>query len=102
MQSTFRQKLGESNMSQIFDTLKYTKRAIAAGLSQEAAEFHAEELATVINDSLVTKDHLDTKLTSELVALENRLVWKLLSGLSVLMGIGISVITILSKMGVLK
>lgn len=87
MQSTYREKIGESKMSQIFDTLKYTKRAVAAGLSQQAAEFHAEELATVINDSLVTKDHLDTQLRNELIALENRLTWKLLTAFTVIVGI---------------
>lgn len=67
-------KIGESNVAQIFDTLKYTKRAIAAGFTPQQAEFQAEELATVINESLVTKDYLDSKLDS----LENRLIWKLM------------------------
>ena len=75
MQSTnIRQAMGDNYMGQIFDTLKYTKRAMAAGIPQDAAEFHAEELATVINDSLVTKDYLQ----QELAALENRLIWKLM------------------------
>ena len=35
MQSTLnREKLGEMRMAHIFDTLKYTKRAIAAGISE--------------------------------------------------------------------
>lgn len=81
MQSTVIGKIGESKMSQIFDTLKYTKRAMAAGIPQEAAEFHAEELATVMNDSLVTKEHL----RHELLGLENRLTLKIVGIVSVLL-----------------
>jgi hypothetical protein len=88
MQSTLRQKLGENSMSQIFDTLKYTKRAVAAGLSQEAAEFHAEELATVVNDSLVTKEYLNTRLEStenkidkKISELKFDLTWRILGGM---------------------
>lgn len=87
MQTTFIKKIGGEKMGQIFDTLKYAKRATAAGLTQEAAEFHAQELATVINDSLVTKEHLDAQLRNELTSLENRLIWKLLSAIVVILGI---------------
>ena len=72
-----------------FDTLQYTKRAIAAGIPQQAAEFHAEEMAAVINDSLVTKDHLEREvvrieqhITQQITALENRLTWKFLGGIA--------------------
>ena len=72
------QRIRGTNMTQLFDTLKFTKRAIKAGLTQQQAEFHAEELATVINDSLVTKDYLDAKLKEQLSSFENRLIWKLI------------------------
>lgn len=79
-------------MTNIFDTLKFTKRAIAAGIPQQAAEFHAEEIATLINDSLVTKEHFDSKISTlekhiktemktEIASLENRLTWKFLGGM---------------------
>lgn len=83
MQSTMIEKIGDSKMNKIFDTLKYTKRATAAGLSQQAAEFHAEELAAVIDDSLVTKDHL----SHELLKLEHRMTWKLITAMTVIVGL---------------
>lgn len=91
--------IGESKMGQIFDTLKYTKRAMAAGLSQGEAEFHAEELATVINDQLVTKDYLsqelkilDTRINEKMSSLKFDLTWRILGGMSVLLSafLGIS------------
>ena len=72
-------------MSQIFDTLKYTKRAVAAGLSQQAAEFHAEELATVINDSLVTKDFFKAELHREITELKFDMTWRILGGIALLL-----------------
>lgn len=72
------QRIRGTDMTQLFDTLKYTKRAKAAGFTEQQAEFQAEELATVINDSLVTKDYLDSKLKEQLSAFENRLIWKLI------------------------
>ena len=86
MQSTtIRQRMGEVNMGQIFDTLKYTKRALAAGFSQQQAEFQAEELATIINDSLVTKDYFNTELHRQLTDLEIRLTWRIIGSMAVLL-----------------
>ncbi len=94
MQTTFRHKLGGNNMSQLFDTLKYTKRAIAAGLTPEAAEFHAEELATVVNDSLVTKDYLngrleitESKIDKKISDLKFDLTWRILGGMGMIIAL---------------
>lgn len=66
-----------------FDPLKYTQRAIEAGLSKKLAEFHAEELESIINGYLITKEDLK----NELRFLENRLIWKLLGAISLILGI---------------
>ncbi len=54
----------------MFDTLKYTKDAIAAGFTREQAEFQAEKMAELINDSLVTKDYFKHEITH----MENRII----------------------------
>lgn len=45
-------------MAAIFDTLQYTKRAKLVGIPDEHAEFQALEIASLINDKLVTKADL--------------------------------------------
>lgn len=54
----------------MFDTLRYTKEAVAAGFTQKQAEFQAEKMAELINDSLVTKDYFK----QEILHMENRIV----------------------------
>lgn len=73
---------------EIFDTLQYAKRAISAGFTQEQAEFQTEELASLLDDSLITK----TILKQELSILENRLqlfqyrfYWAMLGSVSTLL-----------------
>lgn len=67
-----------------FDTLNYTKGAIAVGMDRAQAEYQAEQMAQLINDELVTKSFLETILKD----LENRLTIKLgtimLAGITIL------------------
>jgi hypothetical protein len=50
----------------VFDTHNYVKRLKAVGVSEEhaeeQAEVHAEALATLVNEQLVTKQYLDLRL----------------------------------------
>jgi hypothetical protein len=69
------------NMSLLFDTLQYTKQAVAAGFTQQQAEFQAEKMAELVGDTLVTKSYFKTELTlmekglkHEMSLMENRLI----------------------------
>lgn len=60
-----------------FDTLKYTKTLIEAGVPQRQAEGQAEALAQVIDDQLATKQdlkELENNLRHDMKDLEIRLV----------------------------
>lgn len=52
-----------------FDTLKFSKRAMTVGFTQQQAEFHANEMADLLNSTLVTKVYLK----QELARLESRM-----------------------------
>ena len=74
-----------------FDTLQYVKRAVAAGIEQKAAEFHAEEMATVISETMVTKNHFDSEMKftrqyidTKLNDSEVRMTWRILSSITML------------------
>lgn len=56
-----------------FDTHEFIKRLKAVGFSEEQAEVFAAEHWRIIDDKLVTKDHLDMRLRE----LEYRLIIKL-------------------------
>lgn len=56
-----------------FDTHEFIKRLKAVGFSEEQAEVFAEEHRRIIDDSLVTKEHLDMRMRE----LEYKLVIKL-------------------------
>jgi hypothetical protein len=56
-----------------FDTHEFIKRLKAVGFSEEQAEVFADEHRRVIEDNLVSKDHLDMRLRE----LEYRLTIKL-------------------------
>lgn len=59
-----------------FDTLKYARKLIAAGVPEQQAEAQTEIMAEafLINtDALVTKDYLDARLDARFVELEGRL-----------------------------
>jgi hypothetical protein len=60
-------------MSQIFDTLEYTKGAEAVGIKREHAEYQAQQLGKLVDNELVTKSYLHTELKD----LENRMLIKL-------------------------
>lgn len=68
----------------VFDTHSYVKRLKAVGFTEEQAEVQSETLAGLINDQLVTKNHLDlrlkeleTSLRHEMKEMESRLIIKL-------------------------
>lgn len=67
----------------IFDTLNYVKKAKEAGLPDMQAEFQAEVLAEIVNDQLVTQQHL----TQELKHFEYRILFKV--GIMLAVSIGI-------------
>jgi diacylglycerol kinase family enzyme len=66
-------------MSGIFDSLDYTKGAEAIGIKREHAEYQAQQMAKLIDNSLATK--------VDLLQLEQRLLIKL--GSLMIAGIGI-------------
>jgi hypothetical protein len=92
MESTFTLPIRGLNM---LDTLQYTKQAIAAGFTQQQAEFQAEKMAELVNDTLVTKSYFKTEITSlekslryEITVSEHRVLGAINKGvLSLLVGI---------------
>ncbi|MBK5963511.1 DUF1640 domain-containing protein [Thiocystis minor] len=56
-----------------FDTHEFVKKLQSVGFTQEQAEVFASEHRRIIEDSLVTKDHLDMRLRE----LEYRLIIKM-------------------------
>lgn len=52
-----------------FDTLSYTKRAMASGYNAKQAEFHANEMSKIVSETLVSKHFL----RQELSELESRM-----------------------------
>lgn len=56
-----------------FDTHQFIKQLKAVGFSEEQAEVFATEHRRIIEENLVTKEHLDTRLRE----LEYRLIIKL-------------------------
>ena len=56
-----------------FDTHEFIKRLISVGFSEEQAEVFASEHRRIIEDNLVSKEHLDMRLRE----LEYRLIIKL-------------------------
>jgi len=63
-----------------FDTHEFVKKLQAVGFTQEQAEVFATEHRRIIDETLVTKDHLDMRvreLEMHLRELEYRLIIKL-------------------------
>ena len=56
-----------------FDTHEFVKKLQSVGFTQEQAEVFAAEHRRIIEDALVTKDHLDMRLRE----LEYRLIIKM-------------------------
>jgi hypothetical protein len=46
-----------------FDTLAYVKKLRAVGFTEEQAEVQAEALSDALGEQLVTKQHLDMRLS---------------------------------------
>jgi len=76
-------------MQAIFDTLKYTKGAEAIGIKREHAEYQAQQMALLINDTLATKQ--------DLIMLKNDLIIKIGGMLAAYSLFIISVITFVIK-----
>ena len=70
-----------------FDTLTYSKNLIKAGETQEIAEVHAitiKNIVDTIDDDLVTKDYLDTRLKEQSSDLIIKLGGLMISGVAML------------------
>ena len=77
-----------------FDTLKYANRLKVSGMAPDQAEAQAQALSDVLEVSLqdlVTKDHLDSRLTQ----LEQRMIIKLGTMLAVAVGITVALVKLL-------
>jgi hypothetical protein len=76
-------------MAALFDTLKYTKSAEAVGIPRKHAEFQAEEMAKLIDNTLATKNDLKD--------LELRLLIKMGTMMVVCSGLIMSVLGFIMK-----
>ena len=79
----------------IIDTLRYARRLKKAGVAPEQAEAMADALAGEFTENLVTKTDLGSavsKLEADIAALEARLTWRLLSGVTVIVGLAVALI----------
>ena len=79
----------------IIDTLRYARRLTKAGVAPEQAEAMADALAGEFTENLVTKTDLGSavsKLEADIAALEARLTWRLLSGVTVIVGLAVALI----------
>jgi len=64
----------------MFDTLKYTNGAIQAGYTREQAEYQANEMALLIEETLAKKEDLqglEISLKKEIDRIKNDLIIKL-------------------------
>ena len=83
----------------IIDTLRYARRLKKAGVAPEQAEAMADALAGEFAENLVTKTDLGSALSklkaeikADIAALEARLTWRLLSGVTVIVGLAVALI----------
>ena len=72
----------------VFDTLRYARRLKEAGVAPEQAEAMAGALAGEFVPNLVTKSDLGAAIS----ALESRLTWRLLGGVTVIVGLAVALI----------
>jgi len=63
-------------MAVVFDTLNYTKGAVAVGIKREHAEYQAEQMIRLIDASLATKSDIQD-LKKDLIQMEQRILIKL-------------------------
>ena len=79
----------------IIDTLRYARRLKEAGVAPAQAEAMADALAVELVPNLVTKSDLGAAvagLKEEIAALEARLTWRLLGGITVIVGLAVALI----------
>ena len=83
----------------IIDTLRYARRLKKAGVAPEQAEAMADALAGEFTGNLVTRTDLGSavsklkaEIKAEIAALEVRLTWRLLSGVTVIVGLAVALI----------
>lgn len=74
----------------VFDTHAYVKKLKAVGFTEEQAEVQSEAIAGLVNEQLVTKDHLDMRLKE----LEYRLIIKL----GAMIAAAVAIVTALVKL----
>ena len=79
----------------IIDTLRYARRLKEAGVAPEQAEAMADALAVELVPNLVTKTDLGnavSELKADIAALEARLTWRFLGGVTVIVGLAVALI----------
>ena len=83
----------------IFDTLRYARRLKEAGVAPEQAEAMADALAVEIVPSVATRtdlgnavSELKAEFKADIAALEARLTWRLLGGVTVIVGLAVALI----------
>ena len=90
----------------VIDTLRYARRLRDAGVVPEQAEAMAEALSDEFVQNLVTKADLNaakadlnaaiaglrSDMATDMAALEARLTWRLLGGVTVIVGLAVALI----------
>ena len=83
----------------IIDTLRYARRLKEAGVAPIQAEAMADALADELVPNLVTKTDLSSAVSkleagrkADIAALEARLTWRLLGGVTVIVGLAVTLI----------
>jgi len=81
-----------------FDTLSYSKKLRSTGISEQQAEVHAEALAEIIQNNLVTKQDLDQlklEIRYEMQQLELRITIKLGTLITIAIGVVATLVKLL-------
>ena len=83
----------------VIDTLRYARRLREAGMAPEQAEAMADAISGELVHNLVTRADLDaglaglrSEISAEMAALEDRLTWRLLGGVTVIVGLAVALI----------
>ena len=79
----------------IIDTLRYARRLKEAGVAPAQAEAMADALAVELVPNLVTRSDLGnavSALKADIAALEARLTWRLLGGVTLIVGLAVALI----------
>ena len=83
----------------IFDTQRYARRLKEAGVAPEQAEAMADALAEEFVPNVATKADLGNAVSelkawfkADMAALESRLTWRLLGGVTVIVGLAVTLI----------